>query len=118
MYRRGETGQIARALRVLGALRGFKHGRRIAEIAQEVGASERTVRRDLGELRDAGFDIEIAKVDQRSIALLAVEKTYSRSRSPRASDSRCSQSGTCSRSCGARRFSMTFTPSWRSSNSG
>jgi len=77
MYRRGETGQIARALRVLGALRGFKHGRRIAEIAQEVGASERTVRRDLGELRDAGFDIEIAKVDQRSIALLAVEKTYS-----------------------------------------
>ncbi len=77
MYRRGETNQVARALRVLGCLRGFKHGRRISEVAEEVGASERTVRRDLGELRDAGFDIETGKVDQRSIALLAVEKTYS-----------------------------------------
>jgi len=77
MYRRGETGQIARTLRVLDALRGFKHGRRIAEIAREVGTSERTVRRDLTELRDAGFDIEITKLDQRSFALLAVEKTYS-----------------------------------------
>lgn len=77
MYRRGEIGQVARALRVLDALRGFKHGRWITELASEVGASERTVRRDITELQDAGFDIEIAKRDNRVIAMLASERNYS-----------------------------------------
>ncbi len=77
MYRRGEIGQVARALRVLDALRGFKHGRWITELASEAGASERTVRRDITELQDAGFDIEITKRDKRVIASLASERNYS-----------------------------------------
>lgn len=74
MYRRTEVGQVARALRVLDELRGFKRGRWISEIAKEVGASERTVRRDIAELQDAGFDIAITKRDNRVIACLASER--------------------------------------------
>ena len=77
MYRRGELGQVARALRVLDALRGFKHGRWVSEVAAEVGASERTVRRDIDELQDAGFDVEVTRRDNRSFASLATERTYS-----------------------------------------
>lgn len=77
MYRRGDLGQIARALRVLDELRGFKHGRWVSEIASEVGASERTVRRDIGELQDAGFDIDVTRRDNRSFACLESERTYS-----------------------------------------
>ena len=77
MYRRTEIGQVARALRVLDALRGFKHGRWISEIAAEVGASERTVRRDIDELHDAGYDIEVTRRDNRSFAVLVTERTYS-----------------------------------------
>jgi len=53
VYRRGEVGQTARALRLLDALRGFKHGRTLEELATKLGVSERTVRRDLEELADA-----------------------------------------------------------------
>lgn len=77
MYRRGDFGQVARALRVLEALRGFKQGRWVSEVAAEVGASERTVRRDLVELQDAGFDIEITRRENKSFACLAAERTYS-----------------------------------------
>ncbi len=77
MYRRGEIGQVARALRVLDALRGFKHGRWVSEVAAEIGASERTTRRDISELQDAGFDIEISKRETRTIATLASERNYS-----------------------------------------
>ena len=77
MYRRGEIGSIARAFRVLDALRGFKQGRRLAEIASELGVSDRTVGRDIEELQEAGFDIELAKRDRRVIATLDGEQTYS-----------------------------------------
>jgi predicted DNA-binding transcriptional regulator YafY len=77
VYRRGELGQIARALRMLDTLRGFKHGRWISDIASEIGASERTVRRDIAELQDAGFDIELTRRDNKSFACLATERTYS-----------------------------------------
>lgn len=76
MYRRGELGQVARALRVLDGLRGFKRGRHLADLAAEVGASERTVRRDLAELIDAGYDIDRAPIDGRAAARL-VERSYS-----------------------------------------
>ena len=76
MYRRGEIGQVARALRVLDALRGFKRGRIVAELAAEVGASERTARRDIGQLQDAGFDIKLSKRENRSVATL-IEQSYS-----------------------------------------
>ena len=56
MYRRGETSAVARALRVLDGLRGFKLGRPLAELADELGVSEKTIRRDLVDLSDAGFD--------------------------------------------------------------
>jgi predicted DNA-binding transcriptional regulator YafY len=77
MYRRGEFGQVARALRVLDALRGFKQGRWVSDVAAEIGASERTVRRDIAELQDAGFDIEVTRRENKSFACLATEKTYS-----------------------------------------
>jgi predicted DNA-binding transcriptional regulator YafY len=77
MYRRGEIGQVARALRVLDALRGFKHGRWVGEIAAEVDASERTVRRDITELQDAGFDIELTNRENRTIASLMIERNFS-----------------------------------------
>jgi predicted DNA-binding transcriptional regulator YafY len=77
MYRRAEIGQVARALRVLDALRGFKQGRWISKIASELDASERTVRRDINELQDAGFDIVVTRRDNRSYAVLATERNYS-----------------------------------------
>ena len=77
MYRKGDVGQVSRALRVLDCLRGFKHGRWVSEIAVEVGASERTVRRDITELQDAGFEIELTKRDSRTIASLTSERNYS-----------------------------------------
>lgn len=76
MYRRGEIGAVARALRVLNALRGFKQGRTLADLAAEVGVSERTVRRDLADLTDAEIDIELTRVDGRAAACL-VEASYS-----------------------------------------
>ena len=50
MYRRGDLGQVARALRLLNALRGFRRGRTLTELAAEVDVSVRTVRRDLADL--------------------------------------------------------------------
>jgi len=76
MYRRGDLGQVARALRVLDGLRGFKRGRLVSELAAEVGVSERTVRRDLSELRDASFEIETLVIDGRAAARL-VEQSHS-----------------------------------------
>ncbi len=75
MYKRGEYGQVARALRVLDALRGYKRGRWVTEVGTEFGVSERTVRRDLAELQDAGFDIEVTRRDGRVIATLIDERT-------------------------------------------
>ena len=77
MYRRGETGQVARALRVWDELRGYNRGRWVSEVAAVVGASERTVRRDIDELRDAGVDIEITKQANRVFARLTEERSYS-----------------------------------------
>lgn len=77
MYRRGDYGQVSRAFRVLDGLRGFKKGRWVNELAETVGASERTVRRDLSELQDAGVDIEIVKRANRIYASLTAERNYS-----------------------------------------
>jgi predicted DNA-binding transcriptional regulator YafY len=76
MYRRGDLGHTARVLRVLDELRGFRRGRRLAEIAAELRVSERTVRRDLADLRAAGFEIESLTIGGRAGARL-VERTYS-----------------------------------------
>ncbi|MEO8548767.1 MAG: WYL domain-containing protein [Kofleriaceae bacterium] len=62
---------------MLDALRGFKRGRWVNEIAEVVGASERTVRRDLAELADADIGIEISKQANRVYAQLTEEKSYS-----------------------------------------
>lgn len=77
MYRRGDIGQVARALRVLDVLRGFKLGRWVTEVGNEIGVSERTVRRDIAELQDAGFDIEVSKRDGKVVATLADERNHS-----------------------------------------
>ena len=76
MYKRGDLSHISRALRVLDELRGFRRGRRLSELARQLGASERTVRRDLADLRAAGFEIESVELEGRAGARL-VEKTYS-----------------------------------------
>ncbi len=76
MYRRGEVGAVARAFRVLNALRGYKQGRLLADLAVAVGVSERTVRRDLADLTDADLDIELTRVEGRAAACL-VESSYS-----------------------------------------
>ena len=76
MYRRGEVGQVARALRLLDSLRGFRRGRRVEDLAAELGVSSRTVRRDLGELEAAGMEIERPMIDGRAGARL-LERSYS-----------------------------------------
>lgn len=76
MYRRGDVGQVARALRILDALRGFKHGRLVAELAADVGASERTVKRDIAALQDAGIEIKRDAIDGRAAARLK-DRAYS-----------------------------------------
>ena len=76
VYRRGDLTHIARSLRVLDELRGFRRGRRIDALARELKASERTIRRDLAELRSVGFEIEPVLLEGRAGARL-VEKTYS-----------------------------------------
>src|SRR4051812_11367724 len=76
LYRRGDLSHVARTLRVLDELRGFRRGRRLSEIAAALRASERTVRRDLVDLRSAGFEIESVVLDGRAGARL-VERTYS-----------------------------------------
>ncbi len=76
VYRRGDLSHTSRTLRVLDELRGFRRGRRLAEIASAVGVSERTVRRDLADLRAAGFEIEATTLDRRAAARL-VDRSYS-----------------------------------------
>jgi predicted DNA-binding transcriptional regulator YafY len=76
MYRKGDLGHVSRTLRVLDELRGYRRGRLLSEIAGNVDASERTVRRDLADLRATGFEIESVTIGGRAAARL-VEKTYS-----------------------------------------
>jgi proteasome accessory factor B len=76
VYRRGDLGHAARTLRVLDELRGFRRGRRLSELAKQLDASERTIRRDLADLRAAGFEIETVTIEGRAAARL-VERTYS-----------------------------------------
>ncbi len=75
-YKRGEVGQVARALLLLDALRGFRRGRPLAEVATTLGVSTRTVRRDLEELRTTGFEIESLLIDGKAGARL-VERSHS-----------------------------------------
>lgn len=76
MYRRGDLSHTSRVLRVLDELRGFRRGRRLSEVAAELRVSERTVRRDLADLRAAGFEIEAVSIGGRAGARL-VERSYS-----------------------------------------
>jgi predicted DNA-binding transcriptional regulator YafY len=76
VYRRGDVGQVARAMKILDALRGYKHGRRVSELSIEVGMSERTVKRDLEALQDAGIDIARDPIEGRAAARLQ-DRAYS-----------------------------------------
>ncbi len=76
MYRRGDLGQVARAIRVLDSLRGFRNGRSLADLASEVGVSVRTIRRDIAELVDAGFEIALTSIEGGPGARL-VERSHS-----------------------------------------
>ncbi|MEO8846340.1 MAG: HTH domain-containing protein, partial [Kofleriaceae bacterium] len=58
-------------------LRGFRRGRWVNEVADALGTSERTVRRSITELQDAGIDIEVSKQANRVYALLKEERTHS-----------------------------------------
>jgi predicted DNA-binding transcriptional regulator YafY len=59
----------------LDALRGFKHGRTLEDLAAKLGVSERTVRRDLQELADANVRVELSRVDGQAAARL-LEASY------------------------------------------
>ncbi len=75
VYRRGETGQVARAFRILEALRGFPEGRTLEQLAELVGVHVRTVKRDLAELADAHIQIDRTPIDGRAAARLEDEST-------------------------------------------
>lgn len=75
MYRRGDSGQVARALRILHALRGFPEGRTLEQLADLVGVSARTVKRDLAELVEAQIQIDRTPIDGRAAARLEDEST-------------------------------------------
>jgi predicted DNA-binding transcriptional regulator YafY len=75
VYRRGDLSQVARAFRVLNALRGFRRGRTLAALAAEVDVSVRTVRRDLADLVDAGLRVDLVAVDGEAGARL-VDRGY------------------------------------------
>lgn len=75
MYRRGDSGQVARALRILHALRGFPEGRTLEQLADLVGVSVRTVKRDLTELAEAQIQIDRTPIEGRAAARLADEST-------------------------------------------
>jgi predicted DNA-binding transcriptional regulator YafY len=76
VYRRGDLTHISRALRVLDELRGYRRGRKLTDLARELHASERTIRRDLADLRSVGFEIEPVLLEGRAGARL-VERTFS-----------------------------------------
>ena len=75
MYRRGDLGQIARAYRVVEALRGFRRGRTLQALAKHVDASVRTVRRDIAGLNEAGIQIDLVPIDGEPGACL-VDRGY------------------------------------------
>lgn len=75
MYRRGDTGQVARALRILHALRGFPEGRTLEQLAELAGVSVRTVKRDLAELVEAQIQIDRTPIEGRAAARLEDEST-------------------------------------------
>jgi proteasome accessory factor B len=75
MYRRGDLGQVARAFRVLNALRGFRRGRTLTALAGEVDVSVRTIRRDIADLVDANVKVELVPVDGQAGARL-IERGY------------------------------------------
>ena len=77
MFKKGDFGQVGRAFRVLDALRGYKRGRWVNDVGDLLGVSERTVRRDLEELADAGIGIEISTQANRIYARLTDERSYS-----------------------------------------
>lgn len=70
MYRKGEISHVARALRVLDALRGFRTGRALTELANATNVSVRTVRRDIADLVDAGVRIESTLIGRAAAARL------------------------------------------------
>lgn len=74
-YRRGDLGQVARAFRVLNALRGFRRGRTLAALAAEVDVSVRTIRRDIADLVDAGLRIDLLPVEGQPGACL-IDRGY------------------------------------------
>ncbi len=76
MYRRGETGQVVRALRLLDALRGFRRGRTFEDLARVLGCSQRTVRRYLADLVDADLRVELCLIENRAAARL-IDTSYS-----------------------------------------
>lgn len=75
MYRRGDVSQVARAFRILNALRGFRRGRTLSVLAREANVSVRTIRRDVADLVDAGLRIDLLPVDGQPGARL-IDRGY------------------------------------------
>jgi predicted DNA-binding transcriptional regulator YafY len=75
MYRRGDLSPIARAYRVVEALRGYRRGRTLQALASQVDASVRTIRRDIAGLNDAGIQIDLVSIDGEPGACL-IDRGY------------------------------------------
>lgn len=57
--------QLVRQLDMLRELQAARYGKTVHELAKEPGVTKRTVQRDLGVLRDAGFILSAERRDQR-----------------------------------------------------
>ena len=62
-------------MRLLDALRGFRHGRTFEDLARVLSCSPRTVRRYLADL-DADLRVELCLIDNRAAARL-IDTSYS-----------------------------------------
>lgn len=74
MFRKPDFGKGTRALRILNALSGYPDGRPLADLSEELGVSESTVKRDLAEFVAAGVNIERMLIDGRAAARFEDER--------------------------------------------
>lgn len=66
----GSHSQTARALRLLDRLAGRRTGLPLRDLADELGVTERQLRRDLRALEEAGHDVEVYRRDGRAAVRL------------------------------------------------
>lgn len=74
MFRQADLSAGARTLRLLDALTGQPQGRTLAELADELGVSESTIKRDLAHFDAGGIEVERILIGSRAAARLGGER--------------------------------------------